>query len=321
MHTITRKHLDFRAGLQSGRFETWTSCAALRFDDKMWIHLVEIVAGMVTSRTSTFVEILFLQPPLQGQIYFVTSSKRSENLNHRNHTDFKVILDTTIDEIGENGGKRTRKNPEGDYLKTPSTSIAAAKVNNNSDKGVKNTVNPSNYLDLPEFAKLQKKNEIENSNTELEWAFQEHRSLMEDLAEIIDVSEINDFISHEEVLEVNAMFASRLNGTGNDWRALKPAGERCLNVLGKIDNEKLKVICEMVRIEGIRGALREVWTMLRTYQNSPDDPEFFGNEDYHSSADLEILGEDCQDKTSNMFLNYFDTSRRWRLALNEIGEQ
>ncbi|RUS29604.1 hypothetical protein BC938DRAFT_480458 [Jimgerdemannia flammicorona] len=78
---------------------------------------------------------------------------------------------------------------------------------------------------------------------------------------IIDVSDpaiVSEF-SSSEFEELNAVFASALNN-GNpkeDLMLVETLPESYLQMLGKLDSNQLKSIGNLVKIEGIRGALRE----------------------------------------------------------------
>ncbi|RUP44416.1 hypothetical protein BC936DRAFT_149480 [Jimgerdemannia flammicorona] len=85
---------------------------------------------------------------------------------------------------------------------------------------------------------------------------------------IIDVSDpaiVSEF-SSSEFEELNAVFASALNN-GNpkeDLMLVETLPESYLQMLGKLDSNQLKSIGNLVKIEGIGGALREAQKLVGT---------------------------------------------------------
>ncbi|CAB4381630.1 unnamed protein product [Rhizophagus irregularis] len=78
-----------------------------------------------------------------------------------------------------------------------------------------------------------------------------------------------DFISEEEFSELNAIFSNVLNiGHQNDWTVLEPVAERCLQSLAKLnDNEQIRMIGEIVKYEGIHGAVCKLRKIIQNTKN------------------------------------------------------
>ncbi|RUP51570.1 hypothetical protein BC936DRAFT_147315, partial [Jimgerdemannia flammicorona] len=110
---------------------------------------------------------------------------------------------------------------------------------------------------------------------------------------ILDSSDLPGFLSVTEKLELDTMFSSLLNTTSNanDWTVLEPTVERSLQALEKLSNNQLRVLGEMVKVEGIRGTLREVRTMLNSSQDSIRDQGLFDDDKDHILPDVGIPEE------------------------------
>ncbi|RUS22863.1 hypothetical protein BC937DRAFT_86157 [Endogone sp. FLAS-F59071] len=111
---------------------------------------------------------------------------------------------------------------------------------------------------------------------------------------IIDVSDsaIVSKFSSSEFEELNAVFASALNN-GNpkeDLMVVETLPESYLQMLGKLDSNQLKSIGNLVKIEGIRGALREAQKLVGTIKK---DQILFEDEVSTSPSPADMKEEDC----------------------------
>ncbi|KAG9300280.1 hypothetical protein G9A89_011353 [Geosiphon pyriformis] len=111
---------------------------------------------------------------------------------------------------------------------------------------------------------------------------------------IIDVSDsaiVSEF-SSSEFEELNAVFASALNN-GNpkeDLMVVETLPESYLQMLGKLDSNQLKSIGNLVKIEGIRGALCEAQKLVGTKKK---DQILFEDEVSTSPSPADMKEEDC----------------------------
>ncbi|RUO95615.1 hypothetical protein BC936DRAFT_143616, partial [Jimgerdemannia flammicorona] len=108
---------------------------------------------------------------------------------------------------------------------------------------------------------------------------------------IVDASNpavISEF-SSEEFEELNAMFASML-GCGGSKENLEPSAERCLQILDKLDWEQLKSVGNIVKVNGIKGAVQEVRRMSKDLEN---EQSWFDDEVDEMPALFDLKEEDC----------------------------
>ncbi|CAG8517742.1 16529_t:CDS:2 [Acaulospora colombiana] len=124
---------------------------------------------------------------------------------------------------------------------------------------------------------------------------------------IIDASDpkiSQDFLSETEFLELNNKISSALNigNSVNDWTVLRPEAERCLQFLNKLDNNKLRKIGELVKPEGIHGAIVELMKMEMEAEESNSETDLFDGDDHScgkaSSTATTIEENDYLDKDS-----------------------
>ncbi|CAG8539153.1 7746_t:CDS:10 [Ambispora leptoticha] len=113
---------------------------------------------------------------------------------------------------------------------------------------------------------------------------------------IIDASDpkiVQDFISEEEFSELNAIFSNVLSiGHQNDWTVLEPVAERCLQSLAKLNNEQIRMIGEMVKYEGIHGAVRKLQKIIQNIEElNIEEPDLFDDEPTNNKTLSFVLEE------------------------------
>ncbi|CAG8587086.1 2938_t:CDS:2, partial [Funneliformis caledonium] len=102
-----------------------------------------------------------------------------------------------------------------------------------------------------------------------------------------------DFISEEEFSELNAIFSDVLNiGHQNDWTVLEPVAERCLQSLAKLNNEQIRMIGEMVKYEGIHGAVCKLRKIIQNIEElNIEEPDLFDDEPTNNKTLSLVLEE------------------------------
>ncbi|CAG8641243.1 5411_t:CDS:2 [Funneliformis mosseae] len=146
---------------------------------------------------------------------------------------------------------------------------------------------------------------------------------------IIDASDSNivqDFVSEEEFSELNAIFSNVLSiGHQNDWTVLEPVTERCLQSLAKLDNEQIRKIGEMVKYEGILGAVCELRKIIQNIEElNLEDSDLFDDEPTNNKTLSFVLEEyDYLDKEVGYILELvrYTCEMLGKKFRNEISER
>ncbi|PKK75589.1 hypothetical protein RhiirC2_736262, partial [Rhizophagus irregularis] len=64
-----------------------------------------------------------------------------------------------------------------------------------------------------------------------------------------------------------------------DWTVLEPVAERCLQSLAKLNNEQIRMIGEMVKYEGIHGAVCKLRKIIQNIEElNIEEPDLFDDE-------------------------------------------
>ncbi|RUP46153.1 hypothetical protein BC936DRAFT_147287 [Jimgerdemannia flammicorona] len=100
---------------------------------------------------------------------------------------------------------------------------------------------------------------------------------------------VPDILSNADLSSLKLMFVTALNEIS--WTSLEPAAERCLQALGKLNTKQLQSIGEMVKEEGIHGAVVEMIKMLADFKEPHRSPRLF-SDDEDIALQLDFLEED-----------------------------
>ncbi|RUS29370.1 LOW QUALITY PROTEIN: hypothetical protein BC938DRAFT_480739 [Jimgerdemannia flammicorona] len=144
-------------------------------------------------------------------------------------------------------------------------------VRTNQSVQVDDTISLKWEFDLPMPSWLTKAAKLRSNTPQSEAAT---KALCWRIIDVSDSAIVSEF-SSSEFEELNAVFASALNN-GNpkeDLMVVETLPESYLQMLGKLDSNQLKSIGNLVKIEGIRGALREAQKLVGTKKK---DPILFG---------------------------------------------